>query len=76
MVHKWQEHFGRKPPCQFGCKSLFGHADIGHKMGTMSPTIFLYTHEKNHSAPSEPRPPANPNVTYLSYAGLPGNVLN
>ena len=60
MAHKWQEHFGGKPPRQFGCKSLVGHANIGNKMGTMYPSIFLYTHEDIYSAPSEPRTPLTP----------------
>ena len=59
MAHKWREHFGGKPPCQFGCESLFRHDDIGHKMGNISLIIFLYTHESLNSAPLEPRPPAN-----------------
>ena len=64
MDHKWREYFGWKPPRQFGCESLVGHADIGNKMGTMYLTIFVYTHKKIHSAPSEPRPS-------FSYVGLP-----
>ena len=40
MAQEWREHFGRKPPCQFGCESLVGHADIGIKMGTMYLTLF------------------------------------
>ena len=34
MAHKWREHFGEKPPCQFGCKSLVGHTDIGNKINS------------------------------------------
>ena len=71
MAHNWWEHFGGKPPRQFGCESLVRHADIGNTMDTMYPTNFLYTHEKINSAHLEPRSPANPRVIYLSYVGLP-----